>query len=150
MIRGKVKISLCLTISALCHEGVWGSGNTAQTSLTSAPHGNEWLVSRLDSFTTEEVDRGMHWIGGRMRRTFPLLGIGLRPLSRPTHNQYLYRLSYPDSQWLTVNLYKLAMKWHISKWSSTLWSIRIWMPLYRCVLILEQTEFKNKLLKIFQ
>jgi hypothetical protein len=59
----KVKLSLCLVNSALCHEGILGSGGIAPQFLTSALDA-EWSASRPDCFTPGERAPGTHWIGG--------------------------------------------------------------------------------------
>jgi hypothetical protein len=41
IVKVKVKLSLCLTNEALCHEGVWGSGCIHPHFLTSASVGSE-------------------------------------------------------------------------------------------------------------
>jgi hypothetical protein len=45
VVNKKVKLSMCLTTSALCHEDLWESGGIAQTFLTSALDGHEWSAS---------------------------------------------------------------------------------------------------------
>jgi hypothetical protein len=55
----KVKLSLCLSSRALCHEDIWGSGGRAPNFLTTALDGGEWSASRPCRFT-----HGAHWIGG--------------------------------------------------------------------------------------
>jgi hypothetical protein len=55
------KLSLCLTISALRHEGVWGSGCIDSHILDL---GTSWRsASRLGSSTPGERAPGTHWIG---------------------------------------------------------------------------------------
>jgi hypothetical protein len=68
-----------------------------------------WVVSFTpDSFTPGESAPSNHWIGGWVnlrvglddleKRIFmTLLGLELRPLSRPARSQSLYRLRYPGS-----------------------------------------------------
>jgi hypothetical protein len=69
--------------------------------LTSAPVEGEWLAPRPSRFTPRERALGTHWIGGwvdpraglddvEKRKFLTLLGLELRPLSRPTHSQSLY------------------------------------------------------------
>jgi hypothetical protein len=41
----RVKLSLCLSNKALCHEGVWESGSITPTFLTSTLDIYEWLTS---------------------------------------------------------------------------------------------------------
>jgi hypothetical protein len=56
----KVKLSLCLINSALCHEDIWGSGGIAPPFLTSALDGGEWSASRPCRFTPGERSDGLH------------------------------------------------------------------------------------------
>jgi hypothetical protein len=76
--------------------------------LTSALVAGEWPASRFGRYTPGETDPGTHWIGGwvdhraglgdmEKRKFLAILGLELRPLSRPTRSQSLYRLSYPGS-----------------------------------------------------
>jgi hypothetical protein len=76
---------------------VWGSGYIDPSFLTSALVGGEWSASRPDSFTPGERAPGTHWIGGSLgpraglgdvekRKVITLLGLELRPLSRPAHS----------------------------------------------------------------
>jgi hypothetical protein len=103
-----VKLSLCLTNWALCHEGVWGNEYID-------PHfldlGTIWMW--VVSFTQRPLySRGKsphtHWIRDRVylrvgpddvkkRQFFTLLELKLRPLGRPARSQSLYRLRYPGS-----------------------------------------------------
>jgi hypothetical protein len=103
-IKVKVKLFLCLTNEALRHEGVWRS----RIFLTSALAGGEWSASRPGRFTSEDRAPGTHWIRGfgnpraalddvEKRKFLTLLGLELRPLSRPARSQSLYRLRYPGS-----------------------------------------------------
>jgi hypothetical protein len=91
---------------ALRHEDVWGKGCIIHIFL--ALPGGEWSASRLGRCTPGEWAPSTHWIGGWMdpraglddveKRKFQTLpGLELRPLSRPTHSQSLYRLRCPVS-----------------------------------------------------
>jgi hypothetical protein len=68
----------------------------------------EWSTSCPSRFTTGERATGTHSTGGwvdpraslddlKKRKFLTLLGLELRPLSRPAHNQSLYWLHYPSS-----------------------------------------------------
>jgi hypothetical protein len=74
-------LSLCLINQALCHEGIWGSGGTAPTLLTSALDGGEWSASPLgkEPLVTQSIGG---WVGPRAgldavekRKILPLSGI---------------------------------------------------------------------------
>jgi hypothetical protein len=69
----------------------------------------EWSASRPSRFKPEERDRDTHWIGGwvdrrvvldnmEKRKLLTLSGLELRPLSRASRSQSLYRLRYPGSK----------------------------------------------------
>jgi hypothetical protein len=105
-----VKLSLCLTNSALCHKGVWGSRCVDPLFLTSALAGGEWSASRPSRFTPKERATGTHWIGGWVdpragldyveKRKFLILpGLELRHIGRLARSQSLYRLSHPGSSY---------------------------------------------------
>jgi hypothetical protein len=81
--------------------------------LTSALGGVEWSASRPGRFTPGERAPGTRWIGGWMdpraglddlekRKFLNLLGLELRPLSRPARSQSLYRLRCPGYQQWTA------------------------------------------------
>jgi hypothetical protein len=59
-----VKLSLCLTNLALCHESVWGIGCIDRHFLDLALVGGEWSASRPGHFTAGERAPGTPWIGG--------------------------------------------------------------------------------------
>jgi hypothetical protein len=106
--KKKVKLSLCLTNSALRHEDLWGSGcidphfldlNTSWRWVVSFTHRPLYPRERAPS---------THCIGGwvdpsaglddvEKRKCLTLPGLELRPLCSPARSQSLYRLSYPDS-----------------------------------------------------
>jgi hypothetical protein len=76
--------------------------------LTSALAGGEWSASLPGRFTPGERAPGTLWIecwvnpravlDDLEKRKFLILpGLELRPLSRPTRSQSLYRLRYPGS-----------------------------------------------------
>jgi hypothetical protein len=89
----KVKLFLCITNSALRHEGVWGNGYIDPRILdlgTSC----RWSASRLGQFTPGERASGTHWIGSwvgprtgledmEKEKFLPPPGLKLRPLGRP-------------------------------------------------------------------
>jgi hypothetical protein len=86
----------------------WGVDVEIYIFLTSTLVGSEWSASRPCRFTPGERGLGTHWIGGwavtradldavKKRKFLTLLGLELRPRSRLTHNQSLYRLRYPGS-----------------------------------------------------
>jgi hypothetical protein len=71
---------------------------------------SKWPASRLSHFTPWERAPGTDWIGWWMgprtgldevggRKILPLPGLGLRPTSRPVHNELLYLLRCPDYNW---------------------------------------------------
>jgi hypothetical protein len=71
------------------------------TFLTLALAGGEWSASHPGRFTPEERASGTQWIGGwvdpraglddvEKRKFLTLLGLELRPLSRPARSQSLY------------------------------------------------------------
>jgi hypothetical protein len=63
-VKKKVKLSLCVFNSTLCHEDVWGSGGIAPPFLTSALDGGERSASLPGRFTFGEGTSGTRWIGG--------------------------------------------------------------------------------------
>jgi hypothetical protein len=76
--------------------------------LTSALAGSEWSASLPGSFTPGERAPGTYWIGSSVgpragleevekRKFLTLPGLELRPLSRPTRSQSLYRIRYSGS-----------------------------------------------------
>jgi hypothetical protein len=94
----KVKLSLCLTNSALRHEDVWGSGDIDYIFLLR--HYFEQVVS----FTVGRypLDRRLGRPQNRSGRSgvekiLPIPRLELRPLGRPAPSQSLYRLRYPGS-----------------------------------------------------
>jgi hypothetical protein len=107
----KINLSLCLTNSALLHEGVWGSRCIDPHFLTSVLVAGERSASRPWHFTPK-VRAPCHWIGRsvghrsnlndmKKRKFLTLPGLELRPLGRPTSSQSLYRLCYSGSATLT-------------------------------------------------
>jgi hypothetical protein len=85
-----------------------GSGCIASCFLDLGSSCSERSALRPDRFTPEERVPGTHWIGGwvdprasvddvEKRKFLTLLGLELRPLSRPARNQSLYRLRCPGS-----------------------------------------------------
>jgi hypothetical protein len=62
----KVKLSLWLINSALCHEDVWGSGCIAPPFLTLALDGGEWSTLHPSRFTPGEIASSAYWKKGRM------------------------------------------------------------------------------------
>jgi hypothetical protein len=82
--------------------------------LTLALAGGEWS-SRPGRFTPWERAPGTHWIGGRVnpravledvekRKFLTLPRLELRPLGRPVRGQSLYRLHYPGSYFLKIEM----------------------------------------------
>jgi hypothetical protein len=65
-VKVKVKLSLRLINSAVCHEDIWGSGGIDLLLLTSALDGGEWSTSGPGRFTPGERSPGTNWIGGWM------------------------------------------------------------------------------------
>jgi hypothetical protein len=103
--KGKIKLSLCLTNSAVHHEGVWGSACTDLLFYTSALARGEWSASRPDRLTPGGRAPGTHWIGdwadtiddldnAEKRQFLTVPEHELRPLGRPARRQSLYRLRY--------------------------------------------------------
>jgi hypothetical protein len=92
-----------------CHEGVWGNGYIyIHIFLTSALAAGEWSPSSLWCFTPGKRPPASHWIGGwvepravledlERRKFLTLLGLELRPISRPARSQSQYRLRYTGS-----------------------------------------------------
>jgi hypothetical protein len=83
--------------------------------LTLALVQSEWSVSRPGRFIAGEKAPETHgiddWVGPRTgldavekRIILPLLGLELQPLGRPARSHSLYRLSYPGSQDVSVQL----------------------------------------------
>jgi hypothetical protein len=81
--------------------------------LTSALVGGEWSASRPSCFTPEESAPSTHLIGGlvipraglnnvRKRKFLTLQGLELRPLSRLTRSQSLYRLRYEYRKYFKI------------------------------------------------
>jgi hypothetical protein len=92
-----------------------GNRGIAPPFMTSALDKGEWSASRPGRFTPGERALGTHWIGGRVnpraglddvekRKFLTLPGLELRPLCRPALSQSLYRLSYPGSKYLYVQI----------------------------------------------
>jgi hypothetical protein len=76
---------------------------------------NEWPASRPCRFTPRERAPGTHWIGSwvdpranlddlEKRKLLTIPGLELRPLGRPARVQLLYRLSYPGSLRMGVDV----------------------------------------------
>jgi hypothetical protein len=95
----KLKLSFCLTNSALKHEGVRGGGFIDPQILNLK---NSW--KQVVIFTPGEQGHGIHWIGGSVgpkaglndlekRKISPLYGLKPRHLGRRNRSQLLYRLS---------------------------------------------------------
>jgi hypothetical protein len=99
---GKVELSLCLTIKALRHEGVWKSGCIDQRLLDLGTSWR-WVVSLTPPpFTLGEKACGTRWVGPRAgldavekKKVLNLLGLERRPFYRTARSQPLYRFSYP-------------------------------------------------------
>jgi hypothetical protein len=103
-----VKLSLCLTNKALCHEDQWGSGcidpHVIDFSTTW-----RWAVSFMPQpLYPGERAPGTHCIGSWMglraglddvekRKFLTLPGLEHQPPGHPTHSQSLYRWHYPGS-----------------------------------------------------
>jgi hypothetical protein len=82
---------VCLTNSAVRHEGEWGSGCTDPRFLDL---GTSWSTGRVNP---EERAPGTHWIGGLVgpRAALDAPGTHTPTLGRPACRQSLYRLRYP-------------------------------------------------------
>jgi hypothetical protein len=92
-VKGKVKLSLCLTNSTLRHKDVWGSGCIDPHILDIGTSG-EWSTSCPGRFTPGERDPGTLCIGGCVgpraglddedrRKILPSPVLELRPLGLP-------------------------------------------------------------------
>jgi hypothetical protein len=66
LVNVKAKLFLCLINYTQCREGVWESGGTDQTFLTSVIDVREWSASRLGPFTPTKRVPGTQWIGGKI------------------------------------------------------------------------------------
>jgi hypothetical protein len=120
----KVKLSLCLTNEALCHEGIWGSRCIdPHFFLTSALAGGEQSDSCPGHFTPWERAPSTHWIGGwvdpragldnvekRKFFTLPGLGLELQLIGHPACSQSLYRLTIP-AHFQQIDLIKFYIIW---------------------------------------
>jgi hypothetical protein len=109
----KVKLSLCLINSALCHEDICGTGGIAPPFLTSALDGGEWSASRTCHFTPGEKAPGTHWIGGHVGPRAGLDAVEKRKilhfwksnLGCSACSPSLFWLSYPDSSHMNEVLF---------------------------------------------
>jgi hypothetical protein len=112
---GKGKAVLVLNYHAMKTNG-WVEVHFHQ-SWNQHPKQAEWSASRPFYFTPGERSPGIHWIGGWVNpraglddmdkiKFLTLEGLELRSLGRPARSQSLYRLRYPASPILTVNMFK--------------------------------------------
>jgi hypothetical protein len=112
--------------------------------LTSALTEGEWSASRPGRFIPVERALGTHWIGSwvdtraglddlERRKFLTLLGLELRPLSRPDSSQSLYRLSYSGSVGSLVCqicIYHLDVRfWKV--WSWRMLTFGMWLRVVR-------------------
>jgi hypothetical protein len=108
--KGKVKVTLWSTNSALHHEGVWGSGCIDPHFLDLGTNCSEWSASRPGRFTPGERAPDTHWVDPRSgldnvekKKFLTLPELEFRPLGRPAPRQSLYRLRWPGSSWILVS-----------------------------------------------
>jgi hypothetical protein len=121
----KVKLSLCLIISALRYECLWRSG-CIDPHFLDLGTSFRWVVS----FTPRPLypwgkSPGVHWRGGwvdtqvglddlEKRKLLTLPGFELRSLGRPALSQSLYRLWYPGQLQTQHSMHVITL------WSNTL------------------------------
>jgi hypothetical protein len=130
--KAKVK-SLCLTNSALRHEGAWVSGGIAPPVLTSELVEGEWSASRPGRFTPGEIALGTRWIVGwvgpwsgldtvERRKILPLL-VSRRytDWAVPALNKMVQLQTASSVTYLSYSLLFISLRWSSSSHRLEVW-----------------------------
>jgi hypothetical protein len=104
--QGQVRLSLCLSNWALCHDVVWGSGCIDQLILDLSTSWRWTMIFTLRQEYPAERVPGSHWIGSwadprvglddeQNAKSLAMLGFQLWPFGRLARSRSLCRLQYP-------------------------------------------------------